>query len=87
MFDDAVLCLLWLQKCNIHNALCCNNCSALLYAYIQIFEECYFLDFRANWSFVKFSSSKFYWHSFGLHQLESKIHLTATSACKDDGMH
>ena len=28
-----------------------------------------------NWLFTKFASSKFYWHGFHLHRLDSRIHL------------
>ena len=43
--------------------------------YAQIFEGVIFQLFVVNWLSTKFSSSKFHWQDFGLHQLESKIHM------------
>ena len=34
--------------------------------------------FAVNWPSAKFSSLKFHWQNFGLHQLESRILSTAT---------
>ena len=45
--------------------------------YIQIFKRCKFQGFVVNWLTMKFSSSKFYWQNFQLHQLERKLHLNS----------
>lgn len=41
----------------------------------KFFRDVNFMVFTVNWSFVKFSSSKLHWQNFGLHQLESRIHM------------